>query len=320
MFVQKSRMSYSQRSHFTQFMSARSEPAACFLGVVFDFESFVGCIGKRQKSENDLLQVIQQLSLFCTSYALMHRENRLMFLVYDNIEVTFIYPSRQLASLSVDIDHNFIPSLSQITPAIMDGMINLLNNRSVKQESPLPFSGRGLLSSALSNALTTINRMNQSCSLQNRLLCLQFDQDRPQNYNSVMNAIFSAQKMNVMVDSLVLSFDSLLLQQTSFLTHGIYMKCFAWPDFLMTLQMHYLSDNHSRQQLLIPTQVIILIPSLLVSLILFCLQQTSVDFKASCYCCRKPVEFAYMCSVCLTLLCDMPGRACPVCETPVRST
>ncbi|RYG68505.1 hypothetical protein EON64_05030 [archaeon] len=44
-----------------------------------------------------------------------------------------------------------------------------------------------------------------------------------------------------------------------------------------------------------------------------------VDFKASCHCHKKPVEFAFMCSVCLTLLCDTPSDSCPVCETPVRS-
>jgi transcription initiation factor TFIIH subunit 3 len=45
--------------------------------------------------------------------------------------------------------------------------------------------------------------------------------------------------------------------------------------------------------------------------------QKSVDFKASCHCHQRPVEFAYMCSVCLTLTCQ-PADLCEVCHTPAR--
>jgi transcription initiation factor TFIIH subunit 3 len=39
--------------------------------------------------------------------------------------------------------------------------------------------------------------------------------------------------------------------------------------------------------------------------------QKVVEFKASCFCHKKPVEFAYMCSVCLALTCSKS----PVCDT-----
>ena len=46
--------------------------------------------------------------------------------------------------------------------------------------------------------------------------------------------------------------------------------------------------------------------------------QRVVDFRASCVCHKTPVEFAYMCSVCLALFCD-EGTSCAVCGTMARS-
>ena len=46
--------------------------------------------------------------------------------------------------------------------------------------------------------------------------------------------------------------------------------------------------------------------------------QKLVDFRASCFCHRRPVEFAFMCSVCLALTCDLPELSCSTCGTAVR--
>ena len=47
--------------------------------------------------------------------------------------------------------------------------------------------------------------------------------------------------------------------------------------------------------------------------------QKTVDFRASCFCHRRPVEFAFMCSVCLALTCELPESSCATCGTPRRS-
>lgn len=50
--------------------------------------------------------------------------------------------------------------------------------------------------------------------VQPRILIVQMFPDDPTTYNSMMNCIFSAQKMNVLIDGLVLSnrYDSSILQ------------------------------------------------------------------------------------------------------------
>lgn len=55
-------------------------------------------------------------------------------------------------------------------------------------------------------------------NLQARALVLSGAADLPETYNSVMNAIFSAQKAGVLVDCVVLGESSTFLQQAAYLT------------------------------------------------------------------------------------------------------
>ena len=47
--------------------------------------------------------------------------------------------------------------------------------------------------------------------------------------------------------------------------------------------------------------------------------QTEVDFRASCFCHKRQIEEAYMCSVCLSVFCE-PLDRCSTCDTPTRSS
>jgi transcription initiation factor TFIIH subunit 3 len=115
-----------------------------------------------------------------------------------------------------------------------------------------------------------------------------------------MNSIFSAQKLGVLIDAMIVSkFDSHILQQACFLTGGLYFKHMDERDTLQMLCTYFLADSSVREMFNQPVQ-------------------KSVDFKASCFCHKTPVEYAFMCSVCLTLLCNEVD-VCPVCSTPMRS-
>ena len=108
-----------------------------------------------------------------------------------------------------------------------------------------------------------------------------------------------ADKFNAPVDAVVLGDkDSHFLQQACYLTRGTYQKPQDQRDLLQLLLTHCLPSSYMRSKLHAPVQ-------------------RTVDFRASCVCHKKPVAFAYMCSVCLALFCD-PGVKCLVCETPAR--
>lgn len=116
----------------------------------------------------------------------------------------------------------------------------------------------------------------------------------------MMNSIFSSQKLGVTIDALILSKeDSHIMQQACFLSEGLYIKRSDLNDALQLLHMHFLCDKNSRALLNQPVQ-------------------KSIDFKANCFCHKRPVEFAHMCSVCLTLTCETADR-CIVCDTKWRT-
>ena len=123
------------------------------------------------------------------------------------------------------------------------------------------------------------------------------------------------------VDSLNLGrTPSAFLQQAAHLTGGVYISNPRdQRDSLQHLMTYCVASTHTRQ-------------------CLKTLPLRTVDFKASCHCHGRSVEFSYMCSVCLSLTCaieegvttscqgqgqgqsqaEVVERRCKVCETPIR--
>mmetsp|Transcript_14014 Transcript_14014/g.21212 ORF Transcript_14014/g.21212 Transcript_14014/m.21212 type:complete len:333 (+) Transcript_14014:12-1010(+) len=120
--------------------------------------------------------------------------------------------------------------------------------------------------------------------------------DREKEYVPIMNCIFSAIKMAMRIDSLVLSdSDQFLLQQASDLTDGMYMRTSDMSGLLQTLTMVFLPSNTSRGILLLP-------------------KASEVDYRASCFCHNKPVDTGWVCPVCLAIFCKkLP--VCTMCNT-----
>ena len=131
--------------------------------------------------------------------------------------------------------------------------------------------------------------------------------DTPAEYNSFMNCIFSAQKMGCLIDGLLLSsrIDSSALQQACHLTDGTYHRHSADLSQLLLVLLHkFLASQSTRKLLAAPLQ-------------------DTVSFKASCVCHQRAVEFAFVCTVCLSLTCEPPPAdsggllVCSSCNTSV---
>lgn len=168
--------------------------------------------------------------------------------------------------------------------------------------SPRPGSR---ISQALSKSLCYIQRaLRESPSLSARMLVLQASADAHGDYNAFMNCTFSAQRSSVPIDAAVFSSpssvhkDSSFLQQASYITGGVYVRPDR-PEALLQYFLHlFLPSHHLRQALRLP-------------------KQESVDFRAACFCHRKAVEQAYVCSVCLSIFCAFAPE-CATCGTPAR--
>lgn len=118
-------------------------------------------------------------------------------------------------------------------------------------------------------------------SLASRILIVSVSGDLANQYIPVMNSIFAAQRKRIPIDILKLAGDTVLLQQASDATGGVYMKPDRPEGLLQYLMMAFLPDTTARRSLVMPSA-------------------GGVDFRAACFCHRKVVDIGYVCSVCLS--------------------
>jgi transcription initiation factor TFIIH subunit 3 len=143
------------------------------------------------------------------------------------------------------------------------------------------------LTSSISLGLSFINRIDKekplSTELLSRILVIQATPDISSQYISMMNTIFCAQKMNVAIDSCILSPEnSSFLQQAAYITGGTYMKPTRQEGFLQYLLNVYLVEKNLRKLIHMPSQNVI-------------------DFKPSCFKTKKPIDIGFVCSICLSI-------------------
>jgi len=154
-----------------------------------------------------------------------------------------------------------------------------------------PSSG---FASAFARALCYVHKSREQGAIQSpRILFLRLSADENAQYVSTMNSIFCAQKQKVVVDACLMGQDdSPFLQQAAYLTGGIYLRLSEPDGLLQYLMMAFATDLYSRQYFRMP-------------------KQRAVDFRASCFCHRRPVDVGHVCSVCLSIFCG----SVPECTT-----
>ncbi|PSN73186.1 RNA polymerase II transcription factor-like protein B subunit 4 [Corynespora cassiicola Philippines] len=136
----------------------------------------------------------------------------------------------------------------------------------------------------------------QRVPLTSRILIVSVSGDLANQYISVMNSIFAAQRNRIPIDILKLAGDTVLLQQASDATGGVYMKPDRPEGLLQYLMMAFLPDATARRSLVMPSAA-------------------GVDFRAACFCHRRVVDIGYVCSVCLSIFCsaNLPDNLCLTC-------
>ena len=182
------------------------------------------------------------------------------------------------------------------------------------EEAPIAWSGALLRSlclihkmqaTATNNALSTINPTQTNTigtsavsipGSNARILCISSSPDDPGQYLATMNAIFAAQRADILIDACVLAEkDSSFMQQASYLTKGAYVRPSKPGALIQYLLTACTADRPSREFLRLP-------------------HASGVDFIASCFCHKKPTALGYVCSVCLSIFCEKVP-ACTTCGT-----
>ncbi|TYJ35624.1 hypothetical protein E1A91_A05G249600v1 [Gossypium mustelinum] len=134
----------------------------------------------------------------------------------------------------------------------------LIKDEQLSKEEPEGKVKSSLFSGSLSMALCYIQRVFRSGALHPhpRILCLQGSPDGPEQYVAIMNAIFSAQRSSVPIDSCYLgSQNSAFLQQASYITGGVHHKPQNLDGLFQYLMTIFATDLHSRSFIHLPKPV-----------------------------------------------------------------
>ncbi|CEP00800.1 General transcription and DNA repair factor IIH subunit TFB4 [Plasmodiophora brassicae] len=226
-----------------------------------------------------LARTLHDLAVFLNAFRALQASNRLVVIASHPVRNDVLFSD--LAPTNVE-------------PAMAHSILDRIRS--------LPTTGlseaASLLSGAMSLAMCIVRRLQaDQRNLHARLLVVHTGRDAPAQYTSTMNCIFSAQKLTVPVDAVVLgASDSLLMQQASHLTGGVYNRVGdPGADLLAVLFTLFLPGAFDRTVLAMP-------------------HQSQIDYRATCFCHRTVQNTGYTCPVCLSVFCK-PELSCPTCRT-----
>lgn len=197
-----------------------------------------------------------------------------------------------LEPIQADACAQIVESLSKLAPRPTEE-----KDESGRQDDVEVVTVTTPLAAAMSMAMCYCNRLQTRGTTSTgapRILCLQGSEDASSQYIAVMNGIFSAQRAGIPIDSCLLGdSDSAFLQQAAHITGGLYYKPRRGEALVQYLLSISSADQHSRKFLQLPNQ-------------------RGIDFRASCFCHKQPVDAGFVCSVCLSIFCQ-DRMSCPTC-------
>ncbi|KAJ2402430.1 RNA polymerase II transcription factor B subunit 4 [Coemansia sp. RSA 2559] len=275
-------------------MSEPLETDPSLLAVVLD-------INAKAWSDSPLAleNALQQITIFLNAYLALKQENKLVVLAANKKECRCLYPVDRARAASLP-NIQVYEQFRMVDASVLSGVQSMLSGA----ESEVTDKNRGieesqsLISRALSMALCHIHKSSEASKtykVWSRILVLSAADDSPREYIALMNSIFAAQKLNVLIDICkVFGQDSVFLQQAADITGGNYLMANTAnsESLLQTLMFSCLADHYTRDILYLPNNELI-------------------DFRTACFCHRKVVDIGFVCSVCLSIFCKMA----PVCST-----
>ncbi|KAI4337804.1 hypothetical protein L6164_016179 [Bauhinia variegata] len=234
-------------------------------------------------------EFLSHVLVFLNSILLLNQLNQVVVITTGCSSCSYIYDSSTDSNPGSEIGS---------MPRLYSNLLQKLEQFVARDEQLVKAGKQGaitssLLSGSLSMALCYIHRVFRSGPLhpQPRILCLQGSPDGPEQYVAIMNAIFSAQRSTIPIDSCYIgSNNSAFLQQASYITGGMYYRPPRVDGLFQYLSTVFATDLHSRAFLRLPKSV-------------------GVDFRASCFCHKQTIDMGYVCSVCLSIFCE-PHKKC----------
>ncbi|TPX32061.1 hypothetical protein SmJEL517_g04767 [Synchytrium microbalum] len=206
----------------------------------------------------------------------------------------YVYPSPHPVDLSSQRSGSAYHTFWEANETIAENIKSL--TRPDADQTP----SKPAIASALAMALAYISKkkkQSHGMPFQGRILVLSVSPDNAGEYVGLMNASFSAQKSTIPIDVCrVFGGPSVFLGQASYLTKGVYHEVADIKMLLQTLITLFLADVQARDYLVFPAA-------------------ENVDLRAACFCHRRIIDKAFVCSVCLAATgpeATMTGQYIPI--------
>ncbi|KFA78923.1 hypothetical protein S40288_00578 [Stachybotrys chartarum IBT 40288] len=277
-----------------------------------------------------LSQAIANLLIFVNAHLAFSNANQVAVIAAHVNRAVWLYPAppaprTATADAAGDVDMqdapsagppssaNKFPQFAQIETTVIASVKALL--KSTTQDDLQATTTH--LSGALTLALCHINKASQALSsttasladavkaanvsppppLKARILVVSVSDSEPSQYIPTMNAVFAAAHGQVAIDTLALSGDPTFLQQACFNTNGTFIRAENLQGILTYLMFGLIADTEARESLIAPTH-------------------DTVDFRAACFCHGRVVDTGFVCSICLSIFCELPDNSeCLTCGT-----
>lgn len=155
-----------------------------------------------------------------------------------------------------------------------------------------------------------------------RILVLSVSDSAPSQYIPTMNTVFAASHAGIPIDILSLYGSATFLQQASYITRGTFLEATSPQGLLTYLLFGFASAIDTRQTVTTTTTgagqagTRAAVDGTSTGLEQLISPSTvGVDFRAACFCHRRVIDTGFVCSVCLSIFCEVPeGGECYTCE------
>uniref|UniRef100_A0A2C9L141 General transcription factor IIH subunit 3 n=1 Tax=Biomphalaria glabrata TaxID=6526 RepID=A0A2C9L141_BIOGL len=263
---------------------------------------------KRLSGEKlSLTHCVDSVAVLANSHLMLNHKNKLAVIAAHTDHSVFLYPrppSEHTSPPKAPLDGQF-EVFNQVENQLRSEIKKLIASDKQKLDEmfePVELPSDSLVAGAMCKALCYIHRLGKECpigeTLTSRILIIKGSEDCPSQYMNFMNAVFTAQKQNIIIDACVLDADSGLLQQACDITGGTYLKIPQPLGLLQYLTWVFLPDFEMRSKMTLPPRA-------------------QVDYRAACFCHRNLIDIGYVCSVCLSIYCTF-SPICSTCQTTFK--
>ncbi|KAK2610131.1 hypothetical protein N8I77_003585 [Diaporthe amygdali] len=179
-------------------------------------------------------------------------------------------------------------------------------------------------STAANPSAMSAQRAGMLTGLHARILVISVSESSPSQYIPTMNSVFAASHAGIPIDILSLHGSATFLQQASYITRGTFMEAENPQGLLTYLLFGFASSITSATSVMTTTSNTagqtgpkhddddshgggggggaglnqLVSPS-----------TASVDFRAACFCHRRVIDTGFVCSICLSIFCEVPQDA-----------